>query len=108
MENNTNVVLKDLLDSQDINIDASGKNRTEIIKTHLLNLLKERDKVVIDMISMKSLSPSFAYEAFGKLFDEFGDSIKKRLFFINDNLKLQERIKKAIDRRSLLKESEKK
>ena len=108
MENNTNVVLKDLLDSQDIYIDASGKDKTEIIKTHFLNLLKEQDNVTIDMVSMKSLSPSFAYEAFGKLFDEFGDSIKKRLVFINDKLKLQERILKAIERRALMKESEKK
>jgi len=108
MENNADIILKDLLDSQDVNIDASGKDKPEKIKAHFLNLLKERDSIVIDMVSMKSLSPSFAYEAFGKLFDEFGDSIKRRLIFVNDKLKLQERIKKAIERRALMKESEKK
>jgi hypothetical protein len=61
--------------------------------------LSKHPVIVIDLLNMRSLSPSFAYEVFGKLVDSLGDGVIKRLSFVNDPMDLQSRIIEALKRR---------
>lgn len=79
---------------------ASGNNHPERVFEHLRSDLQRLDVVTVDLARMRSLSPSFAYEAFGKLVDTYGKDVRSRLNFINDPLNLKSRIFAAIDRRS--------
>lgn len=93
---------KDLVD-KDSNemINASHMDNTDTIKTRLLSYLEKYESIEIDMTDVRSVSPSFAYESFGQLYEtpEKLEKLKSRLKFLNDKLNLQSSIWKAIDRR---------
>lgn len=79
-------------------ISLSAERVRESIRT----LLHKSDVVTINMCGVKSLSPSFAYNAFGHLYDTFKDQTKNLLKFENDEYNLSDRIYKAIDRRKFV------
>lgn len=69
------------------------------VRTEIESILDSGKDCLIDLGDMRSLSPSFAYEVFGKLFDKYGDSILRRINFQNDRRDLSSRIVDAIKRR---------
>ncbi len=81
--------------------EATGMDKPELLKEKLKAALESevQSVEVVDLSNMRSLSPSFAYEAFGKLYDIFGESVVKRLKFTNDSRDLHKRILSALDRR---------
>ncbi|XGC81061.1 STAS-like domain-containing protein [Bdellovibrio bacteriovorus] len=99
MENHM-ILLYEVLDcSEQSKGQATGMDKPQAVKEMLKSALEKDAEVTLDMSNMRSLSPSFAYEAFGKLYDIFGDSINSRLKFVNDERNLQERIYSALNRR---------
>ena len=70
------------------------------LRDSLFNALRESDSVVIDFAGIKSFSPSFAYEHFGKLFDTFGPSLASKISFKNDPFGFGKRVYDAIERRT--------
>lgn len=97
---NLAILVYDVLDSsENSNGKATGMDKPQLLKEKILNTLRTEREVTLDMANMRSLSPSFAYEAFGKLYDVFGDDIQSRLKFVNDERDLQKRIFSALDRR---------
>ncbi len=100
------ILLSELLDKKLNENTLSGKDNPTQVLVHISDLLNKYDDVTIDLSNMRSLSPSFAYEAIGKLFDEFGTQLLNRLHFVNDPLDLQSRIIDAVKRReNILKHS---
>jgi len=92
------LVLKDMINKHTSEISLSGEDNPSTIREYLSKLLQENDSVEIDMQAIKSLSPSFAYEAVGKLYGVFGEQVKNKLTFKNDVLNLKDRIIKALER----------
>ena len=79
---------------------VAGTDNPASLRADILNILRSPENTVeIDFLGMRSLSPSFAYEAFGKLVDDLGETVIKRLNFNNDTLDLKQRIQDAISRR---------
>ena len=82
--------------------DRSGAADRPRIKKYLIDILRKNHELNIDMSSIRSLSPSFAYEIFGKLIDEFRENVVEYIHFTNDERQLSDRIKAAFDRRKLI------
>lgn len=95
------ILLYELLKMEDPSV-ASAKGEPSKVRNEIKLALKASDKVTVDMSHLRSLSPSFAYEAFGPLVDEFGEDVQHRLQFVNDPLRLQTRIIEAMKRRQLV------
>jgi hypothetical protein len=68
----------------------------------IIQKINKIDIVYVDLKNIRSLSPTFAYEAFGKLVDKIPNVIN-RLRFLNDSRKLRDRILTAIQRRQKIK-----
>ena len=107
MKNSKTLLLSSYLDGSS---SLSGINKPEAIRNDIASFLisDNTSEVFIDMSNLESLSPSFAYEAFGKLVDDFGIVIKERLRFVNDDLNLSRRIIDALIRRSSVRAAENK
>lgn len=88
----------------------SGINNPHVIREEIAQSIENEASAIIeiDMKGLESLSPSFAYEAFGKLVDQFGSAIKERLIFTNDELNLSRRILDAFVRRASVRAAESK
>lgn len=94
------IKLYEILDCSEHSMgEVTGMDKPQEVKEKILAALASEPDVTVDMSHMRSLSPSFAYEAFGKLYDIFGDSITTKLKFINDEKNLQQRIYSALNRR---------
>jgi len=86
---------------------VTSSSSPEAVRDKIRNALKDSEQVTVDLSRMRSLSPSFAYQAFGLLVDEFGESTRTRIAFENDEKQLQTRITAAIDRRLKILEAQK-
>lgn len=73
------VNLYNMLDNCQVLSGSKGIDAPSSLRQHLIRKLNNGDIVCIDLSNLKSLSPSFAYEAFGKLVDEFGAEAENRL-----------------------------
>lgn len=102
------VSLDELMTSKSNVASPTGTDNPDHVRDVLANYLKTHNKVTVDLSNTKSMSPSFAYVAFGKLYDEFRDSIFDRVDFINDPLDLKKRVDQAFKRRSAVLKSEEK
>ena len=80
--------------------NLSGETSPTQLQTLIKDSLEKFQVVSIDLKSIQSISPSFAYETFGKLVDFFGAKVEDRLRFENDPLNFQKRIFEAIRRRA--------
>ena len=78
---------------------AIGDEKPVVVRTVLLDLLSTYRTVEIDLSSARTLTPSFAYIAFGHLYDVHRESLLERLHFVNDAKTLASRILAAISRR---------
>ena len=98
--------LKDVFDNGEdgMKLKPNKMNNALKVRKEVQDYLKTCDVVKIDLSGIRSLSPSFAYKAFGQLFEDPDqlDKLKNRLKFINDHLSLESRIWKAIDRRKIV------
>lgn len=70
------------------------------VRKLIIESLNEADALELDLANVRSLSPSFAYEVFGKLVDIYGSDVESKIIFINDIANLKTRILDAIHRRS--------
>lgn len=89
----------------DILVQRQGKAANflaKVVRERIKSLLSGSDIVKVDMLGVKSLSPSFAYNAFGHLYDTFKDKTESLLEFENDESQLSDRIYKAISRRRFI------
>lgn len=84
-----------------------GDDKANLVCLFLIEILKSSTTLIIDLKEINSISPSFSYIAFGKLVDEFGESVMERLEFTNDNLNLKKIILRSIDRRKKILDAEK-
>jgi hypothetical protein len=98
MENNKIILYKLLGKSEEFPM-VSGQDKPETVREKVKTALIANRTVEVDLANLRSLSPSFAYEAFGKLFDEFGEGVIERLVFTNDPRGLKSRIVNALQRR---------
>jgi hypothetical protein len=78
----------------------SSKDKPDFVRSRVKEALARSQDLEIDLSKLRNLSPSFAYEAFGKLVDDFGAEVKNRFKFINDDIGLSQRILDAIERRN--------
>ena len=78
---------------------TSAQGKAPQVREQIKQSLLVAEKVTVDFSNMRSLSPSFAYEAFGLLVDEFGENLQERIEFVNDNLNLSSRVLDALNRR---------
>lgn len=101
-ENKMTFLFKNGFQEKNYPLDLSGLDNPESIREKLLEELKEGVILEIDFINTKSLSPSFAYESFGKLADKFGENIFHMITFKNDSFGLSKRVTDAISRRLLV------
>ena len=83
---------KEILNSS-ISIDDLTK-----LRNHLIQKLQNSNVVYIDLSNLRSLSPSFAYEVFGKLADKL-EGLEDKLKYSNDKRNLKTRILNALSRR---------
>ena len=91
--------MKDLVPLKDNLGRFSGEQDAKGVFIQIVKVLEREGKISMDLEGVESLSPSFAYEAFGKLVDRFGPSIESKIYFENDPFRLSTRIKEAIERR---------
>lgn len=91
--------MSQLMNKGHIEISASGIDATEHVRKKILSVLDKTETLEIDLGSIRNLSPSFAYNVFGKLFDQLGDSLLERVDFVNDVRNLKSRITEAVERR---------
>jgi hypothetical protein len=89
-------------------VEPSGESNPDSVYLKVNAYLKDYQRVTIDLSGTTSMSPSFAYLAFGKLYDFYGDSLMDRIRFINDPLNFVNRVKQALERRSIVIKSEEK
>lgn len=76
----------------------------ESMRSDLKKSFEASGKVVIDFTGVRSVSPSFAYECFGKMYDT-KDNLEKLLGNIevrNDERNLFQKVEKAIQRRIMV------
>lgn len=79
---------------------VSGDEATyDKIRALVAKEIKDSGSSIIDFEGQTRLSPSIAYNAFGKLVDSFGPNVFENLTFKNDSSDLQKRIESAIARR---------
>lgn len=97
MASKVRIQVSKLLDSTDV--VPSGKDKPDSLRAALRNALLSNQAIEVDLSGLRGLSPSFAYEAFGKLVDEFGANVLSRFLFINDQLHLEDRVRDAVSRR---------
>jgi hypothetical protein len=88
-------------------LQASPDDRGDAVRTILSHLIGSHGAVQIDLSETRTLTPSFAYKAFGRLYDEFHDVLPSRLTVINDSNLVSERIFSAIERRKRIVATEK-
>lgn len=93
------VVWIDDLQSSNQLESLSLDERAVRVRAQVESLLNVHNAITIDLSSARSLSPSFAYLAFGLLYDSFKDSLPGRLQFVNDSSHLSTRVYDAIARR---------
>ena len=96
---NKSIILYKLLNKNEEFPVASSHDKPETVREQVKSALAANGPVEVDLANMRSLSPSFAYEAFGKLYDDFGDQVAERLVFKNDPRGLHTRILNALLRR---------
>lgn len=77
----------------------TGSTANNKLKALLDESLSTHNDLVVDFLNVKSLSPSFAYEHFGKLVDKYGSHVLSKIKFVNDPLDLGKRVVDAIQRR---------
>lgn len=94
-----NLSMAQLLSKENMEISASGIDATESVRSRILQKLEAAEILEIDLGTTRSLSPSFAYNVFGKLYDKLGDTLLSRLDFVNDSRNLKSRIIEAVERR---------
>jgi hypothetical protein len=78
---------------------ATGSEDADSVRGALKEHLSKYSCIIIDLSNTRSLSPSFAYNVFGKLYDDLKEDFDTRVRFINDNRSLKVRIDDAILRR---------
>jgi len=93
------ISLYDILNKQEGREMLSGRDEPEKVREQIRAAFAKASIVKIDLGKLRSLSPSFAYEAFGKLVDEYGENLLQKLQFTNDQLDLKSRIVDALQRR---------
>jgi hypothetical protein len=94
------IVLNKLMSTSDGTYVSIKPQFQEQIRTHIIERLRRVGFAKIDLSGIRSLSPSLAYEVFGKLVDESDLKIdKSKIQFLNDERGLSDRIWDAIDRR---------
>lgn len=104
MEDNKNCLMisyESLLSDPKVQKAAAPK-RGAAVREILLRYFKTYQTVEIDLSSVMTLTPSFAYEAFGYLYDELRDDAVNRLSLKNDTHSLGHRITDAIKRRRMV------
>jgi hypothetical protein len=92
-------------------IDPNVKNATpdkrgDAVRAIMANLMKAHGSIQLDLSATNTLTPSFAYQAFGYLYDDFRDEALSHLSFTNDRFQLGTRISNAIQRRKLVVDSQ--
>ena len=101
MNSEVYVSLVELMEMKNsVEIQACGEHHPEELRHKLSILLKDNERIYMDFAGLKSLSPSFAYEAFGKLVDQMGLSVANRIVARNDERQLFSRISEAFARRN--------
>ncbi|MEO5971305.1 MAG: STAS-like domain-containing protein [Bdellovibrionia bacterium] len=91
--------MKDLVPVKNGVGNLSGEEHARDVYVRIVQALEREGQVDMDMGGIESLSPSFAYEAFGKLVDRFGPTVNNKIRFENDPLHLSIRIVQALERR---------
>lgn len=96
-------MLKKYLNQGDEGMLSSNSNIIEI-KREFQKTFEESGKVLIDFSDIRSMSPSFAYECFGQIYDtkEKLEKFLASLVMVNDNRNLGDKIIKAIQRRIMV------
>ena len=100
------VSLNHLMSFKENVASPTGQDNPDMVRDSLLNYLKTHSKVTVDLANTKSMSPSFAYVAFGKLYDVFGEAVFRKIDFINDASDLRKRVDQALQRRAAVIQSE--
>lgn len=91
--------MKDLVPVRNEQGILTGEESAKGVYERIAETLDREGQVAVDMEGIQSLSPSFAYEAFGKLVDRFGSTVDKKIRFENDPFSLSTRVTQALDRR---------
>ena len=83
-----------------LNQPGKAANQPESVFTFLDAQLRVGHTVNLDFQNTNVMSPSFAYIAFGKLYDKYGESVLELIKISNDKMNLKERIQQALNRRA--------
>ena len=89
-------MLKDYLSAEELDLNK--------IRSALKKQFDEDQNFTIDLSGVRAVSPSFAYQCFGRLYDKKSELEKllDRIDIVNDNFNFKDKIIKAIRRRIMV------
>lgn len=93
------VSMEELLTKDNKKLSVDGEDSPDEVREHILQRLNRAEVLEVDLKSMRSMSPSFAYHAFGRLYDSLGEATLKRIEFVNDLRNLKVNVLDAVRRR---------
>ncbi len=92
------------LTRKDPEANSSGSEIAQLRETIRSRLFESPLPLVFDLTGVRSLSPSFAFQAFALAFDSAAEiaTARARISFINDDRELSSRVLDALNRRENL------
>ena len=95
------VFLVDLLEPKpmhDSEISLDHSHNPDAVRRSLSRLLADNANLEIDLSRLKNLSPSFAFQVFGRIYLDDDKDILAKISFKNDGRNLSSRVIAAIER----------
>ena len=97
------IMVKDCLKKDDLN---TTDDNWENLVSKMTDSLNKTGCVEINFEGVERLTPSLAYNTFGRLVDSFGKDVLQKIKITNDHKKLSSRIEAAINKRHLILQEE--